>query len=49
MARKLVTVQQSSDGLLKFVLPKGTVIIDLEAMTLTGVHTYIKDRNNLEK
>ena len=49
MANKLVTVQHSCSGLLKFVLPKDTVTVDLEVMTLTGVHVYKKDMNNLEK
>ena len=49
MATELVTVQHSCDGLLKFVLPKDIVTVDLEVMTLTRVHTYKKDRNNLEK
>ena len=49
MENKLVTVQHSCDGLLKFVLPKDTVTLDLEVMTLTGVPTYKKDKNNLGK
>ena len=43
------SVQHSCNGLLKFVLPKNTVSVDLEEMTLTGVHTYKKDKNNIEK
>ena len=49
MANELVTVQHSYDGLLKFILPKDTVTADLEVMTLTGVHTYKKDKNNIRK
>ena len=49
IANKLVTVQHSCNGLLIFVLPKDTVTVDLDIMTLTGVHTYKKDKNNLEK
>ena len=48
MANELVTVRHSCDGLLKFVLSKDTVTVDLEVMTLTGVHVYKKDKNNLE-
>ena len=44
MANELVTVQHSCDGLLKFVLPKAMVTVDLEVITLTGVHTYKKIR-----
>ena len=49
MANELATVQHSCNGLLKFVLPKDMVTVDLELMTLTGVNTYKKDKNNLEK
>ena len=49
MANELVTAQHSCDGLLKFVLPKDMVSVDVEVMTLTGVHTYMEDKNNIEK
>ena len=49
MANELDTVQHRCKGLLKFVLPKDIVTVYLEVMTLTGVHTYKKDKNNLEK
>ena len=49
MANKLVTVQHSCDRLLKYVLPKDMVTVDLEVMTLTWVQTYKKDKNNLGK
>ena len=49
MANELVTVQHSCNGLLEFILPKDMVTVDLEVMTLTGVHIYKKDKNNLEK
>ena len=49
MANELVIAQHSCNGLLKFVLPKDMAIVDLEVMTLTGVHAYKKDKNNLEK
>ena len=49
MANELVTVQHTCSRILKFVLPKDTVAVDLEVMTLTGVHVYKKDKNNLEK
>ena len=49
MASKLITVQHTCEGLLKFILSKDTVTVDLEVMTLTGVHIYKKDKNNVEK
>ena len=41
--------QHTSKELLKFILPDDTVIVDLEVMTLTGVHVYREDRNSVEK
>ena len=49
MPNELVTVQHSCDGLLKFVLSNDMLTVDQEVMTLTGVHTYKKDKNNIEK
>ena len=49
MTNKLITVQHACKGLLKFILPKDTVTVDLEVVTLTGVHIYKKDKNNVEK
>ena len=49
MANELLTVQHTCKGLLKFILPKDTVMVGLEVMTLTGVHVYKKDKNNLKK
>ena len=36
-------------GLLTFILLKDMVTVDLEVMTLTGVHVYKKGKNNLNK
>ena len=49
MANELVTIQHTCERLLQFILPKDTVTVDLEVMTLTWVHIYKKDKNNLEK
>ena len=49
MSSELSTVQHTCKGLLKFILPKDMVTIDLEVMTLTGVHVYKKDKNNVKK
>ena len=49
MENELVTVQHSCEGLMKFVLPKDTVTVDPEVMTLTSVPIYKKDKNNSEK
>ena len=45
----MIAAQHTSEGLLKFILPDDMVTIDLEVMTLTGVHVYRKDRNCGEK
>ena len=49
MASELIAAQHTCEGLLKFILPDDTVTVDLEVMTLTGVHVYRKDRNCFEK
>ena len=49
MTSELIAPQHTCKGLLKFNLPDDTVTIDLEVMTLTGVHIYRKDRNSVEK
>ena len=49
MASELVAAQHTCEGLLKFILPKDTVTIDIEVMTLTGFHVNRKDRHNVEK
>ena len=49
MTNELITVQHTCKGLLKFILPKDTVTVDLEVIILTGVHIYKKDKNNLGK
>ena len=48
MATELITIQHTSEGLLKFILPNDMVTVDLEVLTLT-VHIYTKNKNNVEK
>ena len=48
MASKLIAAQHTCKGLLKYILPNDTVTVDLEVMTLTGVHIYRKERNSVE-
>ena len=45
----MIAAQHNCKGLLKFILPDDMVTVDLEVMTLTGFHVYIKDRNCTEK
>ena len=49
MASDMIAVQHNCKGLLKCILPDDTVTVDLEVMTLTGVHVYKRDRNCIEK
>ena len=49
MASRLIAAQHTCKGLLKFILPDDTVTVDLEVMTLSGVHVYRKDRNGVQK
>ena len=48
MASDVIAAQHNCKGLLKFILPDDTVTVDLEVMTLTGVHVYKRDRNSIK-
>ena len=48
MASDMIAVQHNCEGPLKFILPNDMVTVDLEVMTLTGVHVYKRDRNCIE-
>ena len=45
----MIAAQHNCEGLLKFILLGNSVTVDMEVMTLTGVHVYKKDRNYSEK
>ena len=45
MAGDIIAAQHNYEGLQKFILPDDMVTVDLEVMTLTGVHVYKRDRN----
>ena len=49
MASELIAAQHTCEGLLKFILPNDTVTVDLEVMSLIGVHIYKKDKKNIER
>ena len=38
MASEMMAFQHSCEGLLRFILPENTVTVDMEVMTLSGVH-----------
>ena len=49
MANEMMAVQHSCEGLLRFTLPDDTVTVDMEVMTLKGVHIFKQDRYSSEK
>ena len=44
-----VVKKHSCEGLLRFVLLDDTVTVDIEVMTLTGVHVFRQDKHSSEK
>ena len=40
MASDMMAVQHYCEGPLKFILPDDTVTVDMEVMTLTGIHIF---------
>ena len=44
-----MAAQHNCEGLLKFILSDETVTVDMEVMTLTGVHIFRKDKHSSEK
>ena len=42
MANDMIAAQHNCEGLIKFILLDDTVTVNLEVMTLTGVHIYIE-------
>ena len=49
MASNMTIVHYTSEGFLKFVLPEDTVIVDMEVMTLKGIHIFWQVKNSNEK
>ena len=44
-----MVVQHNCEGLLRFIIPENTVTIDMEIMTLKGIHIFKQDKNSSEK
>ena len=49
MASDMLAAQHNCKGLLRIILADDMVTVNLEVMTLTGVHVYKRDRNCIEK
>ena len=45
----MIAAQHKWKGLLRIILPDNTVTVNLEIMTLTGVHVYRRDRNCIKR
>ena len=49
MASKMTVIHHQCEGFLKFVVPEDTVTIDMEVMTLKGIHIFWQDKHSNEK
>ena len=45
----MTVIQHNCEGLLRFILPDDTVTIDMEVMTLKGIHIFRQDKHSNEK
>ena len=45
----MMIIQHGCEGLLRFIVPDDTVKIDMEIMTLKGIHIFKQDKNSSEK
>ena len=45
----MMAVQHSCEGLLRFILPDDTVTVDMEVITLSGVHIFKQDKHISKK
>ena len=49
MASEMTISQHICEGLLRFILPKDTVTVDMEVMTLKGIYIFRQDKHSIEK
>ena len=49
MASNMMAAQHNCEGLLKLILLDDTVTVDMEVMTLTGIHIFWQDKHCSEK
>ena len=49
MASNMTVVHHTCEGFLRFVLPKDTVTVDMEVMTLKGIYIFQQDKNSNEE
>ena len=49
MASEMTVIQHVCEGFLRFIISKDTVTVDMEVMTLKGIHIFRQDKNSNEK
>ena len=49
MASDMTVMQCTCEGFFKLVLPTDTVTVDMEVMTLKGIHIFQQDKHSNEK
>ena len=49
MASNMTVVHHTCEGFLRFVIPEDTVTVDMEVMTLKGIHIFWQEKNSNEK
>ena len=45
----MTVIHHQCKGFLKFVIPEDTVTVDMEVMTLKGIHIFRQDKHSNEK
>ena len=46
MASNMTVVHHTCEGFPRFVLPEDTMTVDMEIMTLKGIHIFWQDKNS---
>ena len=49
MASEMMVIQHGCEGLIRFIAPDDSVTINMEIMTLKGIHIFKQDKNFSEK
>ena len=49
MASDMIVVHHTFEGFLRFVLPEDTVTVDMEVMTLKGIHIFRQKRTLMRR
>ena len=49
MASEMMVIEHGCEGLLRCIVLDNTVTVDMEIMTLKGIHIFKQDKNSSEK